>query len=386
MRHLALLLLSFWLGGCATPGPAGPPSAASLFDDAAFQRRAIDERDVFALSPAMQAYLHSPAFTAKVKALGPERGLVDALYTKSELKLEYDTTRTRNAAETFAAHRGNCLSLVMMTAAFARALGLKVQYQNVMVEETWRRSGDLYLASNHVNLSLGKPHRPGVRSSDEDRVLTIDFLPADEMAGYRTSPLSEHDIVAMYLNNRAAEALVGERTDEAYWWTRAALQAQPRSVIAYNTLGVVYIRHGQPALAERALRAALVLEPEHVVVMQNLLPVLDSLGKRAEAQQLRQRLASIAPEPPFHFYHIGMAALQEADYPRAKSMFEREIRRAPYNDEFHFWLAMTFLHLGDTVEARQELMLARDASTQAEMREAYSAKLAELRTLTSPRQ
>ena len=50
---------------------------------------------------------------------------------------------TRNAAEAFDARSGNCLSLVIMTAAFAKELGLPVRYQNVFVDEAWSRSGDL---------------------------------------------------------------------------------------------------------------------------------------------------------------------------------------------------------------------------------------------------
>jgi hypothetical protein len=45
--------------------------------------------------------------------------------------------------------------------------------------------------------------------------LTIDFLPPEDMRGYRTHPLDEAEIVGMYMNNRAAEALVQDRLDDA---------------------------------------------------------------------------------------------------------------------------------------------------------------------------
>jgi hypothetical protein len=41
--------------------------------------------------------------------------------------IEYDSTVTRTAAQTYAARAGNCLSLVIMTAAFAEELGLRVR-------------------------------------------------------------------------------------------------------------------------------------------------------------------------------------------------------------------------------------------------------------------
>jgi transglutaminase-like putative cysteine protease len=85
---------------------------------------------------------------------GYQQGFIDALYTKGKLKLEYESAVTRNAAEAFDARAGNCLSLVIMTAALAKELGFPVRYQRVYVDDTWGRSGDFYF-SGHVNLSLG---------------------------------------------------------------------------------------------------------------------------------------------------------------------------------------------------------------------------------------
>ena len=60
------------------------------------------------------------------------------LYKRQKLGLEYDATSTRTASEAYAARAGNCLSLVIMTSAFAKALGLPVYYQRVFVDESWK--------------------------------------------------------------------------------------------------------------------------------------------------------------------------------------------------------------------------------------------------------
>ncbi len=93
---------------------------------------------------------------------------------------------TRNAAQAFAARSGNCLSLVIMTAAFAKEMGLPVAYQNVYVDETWSRIGDIYFSIGHVNLTLGRRHDPTSVRDDEADLLTIDFLPPSELRGLRT--------------------------------------------------------------------------------------------------------------------------------------------------------------------------------------------------------
>jgi Tfp pilus assembly protein PilF len=380
MKTWAILLFTL-LAGCASAPRDDARALAVLFDDAAFKAPSepVDATNLFTLSPAMRAYLHSPAFTSRLREKGGEQGLVNALYSRSDLKLEYDSRMTRTAAQTYAARSGNCLSLVIMTAAFAKELGMRVRYQSVDVDESWSRSAGLYLVSSHVNLSLARGPRDSSGTS-ADNGLTIDFLPPQDASRYRSRPLDEEDIVAMYMNNRAAEALVENRTDDAYWWARAAVHMAPSWVQAFNTLGVVYARHGDLARAEQVYRAALAHSPDNLVVMQNLEPVLARSGKLEEARRLAARIASIQPDPPFHYFDQGMLAMRGGDYQKAKALFAREVKRAPYYDEFHFWLAIACLRLGEAREAREQLALALDTSTRSDTRDLYSAKLAHLRS------
>lgn len=383
MNRLASLLIALplLLAGCASVAPQHP-APPPLFADASFKppSEPIGAQDLFTLSPAMRAYVHSPAFEAQLRSKGLERGLIDALYSKTDLKLEYDSSRTRTAAETYAARAGNCLSLVVMTAAFARELGMTVHFRSVMADETWSRDGGIYLVSSHVNIALGH-RRPSSLLYDEtsEHELVVDFLPPPDASRLRSRQLEQEDIVALYLNNRAAESLVQGKVDDAYWWARAAVATNPPNAIAYNTLGVIYQRHGDLAMAERALRTALEREPESIVVMQNLGPLLAATGRTAEAAEMARRVASIEPVPPFQYFDKGMVALKAGDYDAARKLFEREVKRAPYYDEFHFWLAVTLLRLGQAKEARDQLAQAIDTSTKSGNRQLYSAKLAHLR-------
>jgi tetratricopeptide (TPR) repeat protein len=378
------LSLTLLLAGCASlDHPPPPPSA--LFADARFTppSEPVGARDLFTLSPAMRAYLQSSAFTSRLRAKGMRHGLVEALYSKSDLKLEYESTITRTASQTYAARMGNCLSLVIMTAAFAKELGMPVRFQSVDVDDTWSRSAGLYLSSSHINISLGDRPTDAPRGYQPERVLTVDFIPREQAARLRTRELEEEDIVALFLNNRAAEALVQDRRDDAYWWARAAVEARPGMASTLNTLGVIYQRHGEPALAERVFQAALVREPENLAVLRNLQPVLVALGRPQEAQALARRIAGIDPTPPYHYFDLGTVALKAGRFDDAVAHFAREVRRAPYNDEFRFWLGIAHLQLGNLSDAREHIALAVDHSTRRDMREVYSAKLAYLRKVAA---
>jgi tetratricopeptide (TPR) repeat protein len=376
MRHRFVIWLVVLLGACASAPPA--PSPGVLFEDGAFApaSQPIAAADVFALSDDMRRYLdHELADSLRSK--GFERGLVDALYKRSQLKLEYDSKLTRNAAEAFAARSGNCLSLVIMTAAFAKALEVPVTYQSAYADETWSRSGDLYLRSGHVNIALGR--RLIDRGTDEARQLVIDFLPASDLRGLRTAPISEATVVAMYMNNRAAEALAAGRIDDAYWWSREAMRQAPAFLSSYNTLGVVYLRHGEPAQADRVFAQVLEREPDNLQALSNRAQTLARLGRAPEAAALQRRLASVEPYPPYHFFDLGRAAMEKGDYRAARDLFAREVDRASYNADFQYWLGLAEFRLGDVESARRHLALASENSATRDQRDLYAAKLAWLR-------
>src|SRR5258706_9630100 len=138
--------------GCATAPP--PPRAEPLFDDAAFPPASerIDAAEVFATSDAMRRFLRG-SIAETLRARGPQVGLFEALYNARQLKLEYDSAPTRNAAQAFDARAGNCLSLVIMTAALAKELGLQVRFQQVSADNAWSRHGGTYFVSAHVNVT-----------------------------------------------------------------------------------------------------------------------------------------------------------------------------------------------------------------------------------------
>ena len=378
MRLLAVLLCAT-LAACAA---TAPPTLPPIFNDSDFApAAAIDASQVFAIDETMRQYVQTQVRHAARNG-NPRIALYEALYDKSRLKLEYDAALTRNARETFAARQGNCLSLVIMTAALAHELGLQVRYQEVLGEESWSRSGDMYFVAGHVNLVLGQ--RLGENSKyDTKGMLVIDFLPSGDVAGYRTREISEATVLAMYMNNRAAETMSEGQLDQAYWWARAALLQDTSFSGAYNTLGVIQFRHGDLTQARRTLAHALLRAPDNTVLLSNLAQALEASGLPDEALPLRRRLLALQPQPPFHYFNLGKAAMQRNDYAQAIQLFSREIARDPYYHEFHFWLAQAYARLGQLEQAGKQLELAMSNSTTRGDHTLYAAKLQRLRAVTS---
>ena len=379
MKPIASLLISTLLAACAS---APPPASDDLFHDELFAPPsvAIAPDEALAISTEMRRYI-ATRLASRSRFDDPKQRLFHALYRQDELRLEYDAALTRTAAQAFEAKAGNCLSLVLMTAAFAKEMGLAVSFQLVRGDDTWDRSGDLYLSVGHVNLKLGERPSPfGVGFMERDS-MTIDFMPSRNARALHTREVQEHTIIAMYLNNRAVEALTRGQLDDAYAWAREAIRTDPELPGAYLTLGVVYRNRHEPELADRALRRVTDRDPDNMKALANRIVVLRDLGRATEAQALVERLDRLDPHPPFSYFHQGMAALRERSFEAARALFEKEVARAPYQHEFQFWLAVTWLELHDPARAAAHLTLAVEASTTRQDHDLYAAKLDRLKAL-----
>lgn len=374
--RLVALLSALLLAACATPETArsGPPP--DLFEDSAFAppQHAPDAKAVFALSPAMRRYLEHD-IAALIRQQGRQRALVDALHNKAQLRLEYDAELTRNAAEAFDARSGNCLSLVVMTAALAKHLELPIAYQVLAGHESWSRSGDLSFVNGHVNITVAKRLVDRIAAYDADTQVRIDFGSIPAGRGQALHVVHEAMIVSMFMNNRAAEHLVRGAMDDAYAHAREAVLQDPTYPGAYNTLGVIYQRRGLAGAAERAYRAALARDSGHKSGLQNLARLLRQQGRDAEALPYETRLAQIERDSPFAHFDRGVAAAKAGQYASAREHLLREMKRDPDYHEFHFWLAQALYGLGEVEEARRHLDTAMRNSVTVRERALYAAKL-----------
>ena len=383
MRSLLSLLLNAALLSLLAACAGAPPmlaAPAGLFHDELFAApdEPVTTDGVFTVTDAMRRYLDVDiAYQLRTKGL--QTGLAEALHTRNELRLEYDTTHTKNAGEAFATRSGNCLSLVIMTAAFAKELKVPFRYGSAVLEDAWSRSGDLLFASGHVNVTLGRRLLDAGTSRDLSP-LTIDFLPPEDIRGLRRREIGEATVLAMYANNHAAEALARHHLDTAYAWAREAIRHDPGFAGAWNSLGVVYLRHGNAAEAERVFEHVLAFDAVNTRSLANLAEALQRQGRADEARAARERLVAIEPHPPFHFFQLGMAAMRRFDYVAARDLFAREVARADYQHEFHYWLGVADWQLGNIDAARKQLALAKDNSLTRSQHDLYAAKLAWLQS------
>ena len=381
---LSALLLAL-MAGCAS---TVPPAPEALLHDQLFAHppRPAEADAVLALSTAMQAHLEGLRRQISRPADLPV-ALAESLYKPGGLRLDYDASFTRNAAQAFEARSGNCLSLVVMTTALAQALGLEVGFQAVHGDALFRREGGLTLQTGHVNLVLGPRQRqPTWAPASADVVknrLVIDFLPQETARSLPAETINQARVLAMFMNNRAVELLLAppsaQRPAQAYAWAREALHRDPGFLAAYNTLGVVYQRAGHLDAAAASYAQVLALDVRQVAAMANLAQVLRAQGRDHEAAAWEQRRLALEPHAPFHFLRLGQAALAAGDWALARQHFQRQLRSQPDAHEAWFGLARVHVALGDTALAEQALRRALEASATVGEQARYAGKLDALR-------
>lgn len=383
LRHAVALLsivAAVFASGCAST-PAPQPVAAELLRDELFAppARPVDASAVFEPSEAMRQQIAQARISRPT--LGDRRKwLMTELKRAGALHLEFDSEITRNAAEAFEARRGNCLSMVIMTSAFAKMLGLSVRYQRVELGDAEvDRRGNLMLAVGHVNLSLGGRPMDIGRTRQEVDPMVVDFLPPEDLQRYNVQVIDESTVVAMYMNNRAVESLADGRLDDAYAWVRAALRTAPAYGDSANTLAVIYRRRGEPVLAEQVLRGQLLRRPDQPMLLANLRLALADQGRKVEADAIERRLAALQPASPFDQLRQGLAALAAGDNEAARDLIARAVDRYPNYHEFRFWLAVVYSRLGDPARARSQMDQAIAFSTRQDDRSFYVSKLDRLK-------
>jgi len=223
-----------------------------------------------------------------------------ALYAPGQLKLEYRRRRHPHGGAGLAARSGNCLSLVLMTAALAREMGLDVVFQSARWVETYSRSGNLTFYNGHVNLCWrGCAARlPRCAATHRRCRRAADRLPAARGAGRAAQRADQRAARAAMFMNTGRSKPCRPAAGHPYAWVRESLRQDPASGRPTTTLGVVYQRAGHLAQAAAALEHALAHDPSAVPAMANQAQVLRSLGRHDEAAVWNARRAALEPNAP----------------------------------------------------------------------------------------
>lgn len=381
----SLLSLSFLVYFCSGCMSADQQRAAlipikQLLNDSAFAELGTYSIErptaIFALDLQAKAFV---AETIQGLHSGEEQieALIHRIFARADLDLVYEASANTIASETFKNGSANCLSLSIMTFAMAKEAQLHSAFQIVEIPEYWTRRGGYTLLNGHINLRIKVKTNSNVRTLFE-KVFVVDFDPSARASKFPTQYASEKLVLAMFYNNKGADALLNENNDLAYAYLREAILADKNYPGAWVNLGLLYRKKGRYNLALGAYNRAIALNQDYNTAWENLAILYQHLGDPKAAFDILARLDEKRQKNPFYHQMLAEIDRNEGSLESSILHYEKAIRLDRNQHQFYFGLATVYFDKGDFEKSEHYLMLAKRKAGKGNVAGIYSDKLTAL--------
>lgn len=303
------------------------------------------------------------------------RLLLAYIFSSNHISMSYDGGANLTAIDTFHGSKANCMSLTIMAYALANEAGMKLKFQDIQVPEYWVRKGSHQLLMGHVNLLINKPASRLRNPVWSKEILQIDFDPGAAKDHFPRKVVSKNTIIAMFYNNKGAEALVRGEYDMAYAYLKSATQIAPLYHSAWGNLGVLYKINKQYNLAINTYKHALSLSPEDLNALENLALVFNELDRENEAKIINNKLHVKRLNNPHYHALLANEASYKSEYSSAISHLKKAIRLESKFHEFYFDLAKLYVKTQQLDLAKSSMKKALKLNKNIHTERKYNRKL-----------
>lgn len=368
----ALLLLS----GCATTSNTLRVEPLKGLHDYVFPEYSTvaveSEAEVFAISPEMKVFVNR--LTARESDPDKRiRLLAKGIFDHSDMNLLYSGAANTVAKDTFEIGAANCLSMSIMTYALADYAGMDVAFQEVKIPEYWTRRNGFNLLNGHINLRI-MPRDDNNTLYVRKNGVEVDFDPLDRRNQLPVTVIGKRRVLAMFYNNKGADALVAGDYNRAYAYFRQALVTQPDLSEAWVNLGILYRFNNLFEWAEDSYETAIRLNQDRSA-QENLAILYTYIGRDREAKAILARLERERANNPYYHYLLAEQQFDNGHWREAISHYKRAIELDRKVHQFYFGLAKTYYQLGDVTATERYLKQAKRHALSDQDEVLYQGKL-----------
>ncbi len=336
------------------------------------------QHEVFKLDDEMRAMVNAKLInnqTASQKA----RILLEHLFNKESISLSYEGNANVTAIEAYHSKAANCMSLTIMAYALASEAGMNISFQEVDVPEYWVRNGQYSLLTGHVNLLVKENNIANHRVVWGERATLIDFDPFVAKKRFPSHTIKKHTLLAMFYNNKGADALVNNDLIKAYQYIKAATQTDPLFASAWGNLGILYKLSNHYDMAENAYRHAVNLQPKNLTSLGNLALLLNNQGRVDEAKLIDDYIHKLRIRNPYYHALLATEAFINSSYQQALQHYKKAIYLDDEQHEFYLGLAKTYYKQDNLKLAKRAMTKAIALTKTKDTERQYIAKLNFLR-------
>jgi tetratricopeptide (TPR) repeat protein len=371
------LLFLFGLTACQSAPTVQNVSGPILNDDAFPLAKDVhieSEKDIFRLDKEARNYVKRTVGHIDDPIERTET-LARSIFKRLSFDLLYRGDANTTANETFHNRAANCLSLSIMTYALANEADLSVRFQDVQIPEYWTRRDGISLLNGHINLQIIPRPRSANSYYFYKRGYQIDFDPQALRQHFPKTQLTKQQVIAMFYNNKGADALLSNDRDRAYAYFAAALKVEPNFDSALVNLGFLYRVSELYTLSERAYLKALASSPDNLTAWENLAYLYNYSNKMQQAQEILARVESKRLRNPFYHLDLGRREFDQGDLQGALAHFNRALAIDNDRHEIFFALARTYHAMGQKTQSERYLKKAKRTTKNLQEKELYQGKL-----------
>ncbi|MBQ4835756.1 tetratricopeptide repeat protein [Pseudoalteromonas luteoviolacea] len=375
IKTAVLLLFTAQLIACSstkTTPLEETPSVEELFNHAAFEHQStIEEHDIFSLPKQEQDKFLAYFKTALDKGTRPDKAVFN--YLKKRLdQFTYDGA-TLTARESLEKNEGNCISLAILTQAYATLAKVETTFREVGTVPVFRKNNNTILISNHFRTKLLAPNSPSAANQFEiiRAGTVVDYFPAQDSFFIDTA--SYDDLIAKYYANKAVDSLLNENFNQSYSFLTSALNYSPNDAELINIAAILHRRKGLQNDALELFKFA----DKHHLTSQNLISNYLSLVKNQDNTELINHLENLldsSASTPFDKIQLAQRAIKKGSYNKAIRELKEVIVETPYIPEPYFELARIYYTKGEMENTERLLALAIEKSSDPQKRSLFQAK------------
>lgn len=385
VKYTFLIITLFALTACQSTGKLEESSVTvnkSLLNDDYFlgyQDIKIEtESDVFELNDAMRNFVNAELLPEK-EHRKRARKLLEHIFETNQINISYSSTANLTAIQAYQSKEANCMSLTILAYALAKSANLNVRFQDVQIPEYWVRNGNYNMRTGHINLVLTRPREPSKVVLVEKALTEIDFDPYVVKKRFPKKIVDKATVLAMFYNNKGAQALVEGNHAKAYAYFKASVETAPSFSPSWGNLGILYRFIGDYDLSIESYRYALAINKNNLTTLSNFALLLNHLGEEAMAQQISDTLYKKRRRNPYYYALLADEALHSGEVKASISNYKKAIRLDDSEHEFFFGLAKAHYKDKNMDSAEAALKKAMAVSKSLKQDEKYLAKLNFLR-------
>ncbi|MGB1261268.1 MAG: tetratricopeptide repeat protein [Cognaticolwellia sp.] len=333
--------------------------------------------NIFALSDEMK--LMAQRIGSERNTRTKAKKLLQHFFSPEHINLAYKSGANVIAAQAYKNKEANCLSLTIMAYAIAQEADLNVAFQSVDVPEYWVRNGRVNMLTGHINLAVLQPKTPQKVLFWQRNDMEIDFDPYVLKKSFPKHRIDKNTVLAMFYNNKGANAMVDGDYVIAYAYLRAATKIAPLFSPAWGNLGILYRFKGYEKSAIATYQHAISLDRNNLTAMSNLSMLLHINGEYEKAKQLDNHIMRKRANNPYYYALLGDERFYQGAYKEAINHYKKAIKLNDSIHELYFGLAKVYYMLDEVEKAKSYMKKAMAKNRIARLDKQYLAKLNFLR-------